>query len=315
MKLNISIVNILLLFIGMEINAQEKTILLWEGKIPEEIIVNYEETEIYKDNELQSVSKVTVPTITIYTPSEIKANGTAVIIFPGGGYSHLSMNKEGKKVAKWLNSLGITAYLLKYRMPDDRTMKDKTIGPLQDAQEAVRMVRRNAKKWNLDASKIGVMGFSAGGHLAATLSIHFTEITYDSIENTSSRPDFTILIYPVISMQNEIANKGSKEKLLGLNPSSELIKKFSCDLNVNADTPKTFIVHATDDQSVPVENSINYYFSMLNNSINYYLALKNNKIQCELHLYEKGGHGFGLGLIDTSKNWTQDCENLLNNNI
>ncbi len=303
MKLNISIVNILLLFIGMEINAQEKTILLWEGKIPEEIIVNYEETEIYKDNELQSVSKVTVPTITIYTPSEIKANGTAVIIFPGGGYSHLSMNKEGKKVAKWLNSLGITAYLLKYRMPDDRTMKDKTIGPLQDAQEAVRMVRRNAKKWNLDASKIGVMGFSAGGHLAATLSIHFTEITYDSIENTSSRPDFTILIYPVISMQNEIANKGSKEKLLGLNPSSELIKKFSCDLNVNADTPKTFIVHATDDQSVPVENSINYY-----------LALKNNKIQCELHLYEKGGHGFGLGLIDTSKNWTQDCENWLKNN-
>ncbi len=303
MKLNISIVNILLLFIGMEINAQEKTILLWEGKIPEEIIVNYEETEIYKDNELQSVSKVTVPTITIYTPSEIKANGTAVIIFPGGGYSHLSMNKEGKKVAKWLNSLGITAYLLKYRMPDDRTMKDKTIGPLQDAQEAVRMVRRNAKKWNLDASKIGVMGFSAGGHLAATLSIHFTEITYDSIENTSSRPDFTILIYPVISMQNEIANKGSKEKLLGLNPSSELIKKFSCDLNVNADTPKTFIVHATDDQSVPVENSINYY-----------LALKNNKIQCELHLYEKGGHGFGLGLIDNSKNWTQDCENWLKNN-
>lgn len=303
MKLNISIVNILLLFIGMEINAQEKTILLWEGKIPEEIIVNYEETEIYKDNELQSVSKVTVPTITIYTPSEIKANGTAVIIFPGGGYSHLSMNKEGKKVAKWLNSLGITAYLLKYRMPDDRTMKDKTIGPLQDAQEAVRMVRRNAKKWNLDASKIGVMGFSAGGHLAATLSTHFTEITYDSIENTSSRPDFTILIYPVISMQNEIANKGSKEKLLGLNPSSELIKKFSCDLNVNADTPKTFIVHATDDQSVPVENSINYY-----------LALKNNKIQCELHLYEKGGHGFGLGLIDTSKNWTQDCENWLKNN-
>jgi acetyl esterase/lipase len=284
----------------MEINAQEKTILLWEGKIPEEIIVNYEETEIYKDNELQSVSKVTVPTITIYTPSEIKANGTAVIIFPGGGYSHLSMNKEGKKVAKWLNSLGITAYLLKYRMPDDRTMKDKTIGPLQDAQEAVRMVRRNAKKWNLDASKIGVMGFSAGGHLAATLSTHFTEITYDSIENTSSRPDFTILIYPVISMQNEIANKGSKEKLLGLNPSSELIKKFSCDLNVNADTPKTFIVHATDDQSVPVENSINYY-----------LALKNNKIQCELHLYEKGGHGFGLGLIETSKNWTKDCENWL----
>jgi acetyl esterase/lipase len=208
------------------------------------------------------------------------------------------MNKEGKKVAKWLNSFGITAYLLKYRMPSDLTMRDKTIGPLQDAQEAVRMVRRNAKKWNLDSNKIGVIGFSAGGHLAATLSTNFSEITYESIDNTSPRPDFTILMYPVISMKNEIANKGSKEKLLGLNPSEELIKKFSSDLNVNSTTPNTFIAHATDDQSVPVENSINYY-----------LALKNNKIQCELHLYEKGGHGFGLGVLDTSKNWTQDCEN------
>lgn len=303
MKINISIVNILLLFIGMEINAQEKTIFLWEGKIPGEIIVNYEEEEIYKDNELQSTSRVVVPTITLYTPTETKPNGTSVIIFPGGGYSHLSMNKEGKKVAKWLNSLGITAFLLKYRMPSDLTMRDKTIGPLQDAQEAVRMVRRNAKKWNLDSNKIGVIGFSAGGHLAATLSTNFSEITYESIDNTSARPDFTILIYPVISMQKEIAHKGSKEKLLGINPSEKLTKKFSCDLNVNADTPKTFIVHATDDQSVPVENSINYY-----------LALKNNKIQCELHRYEKGGHGFGLGLIDTSKNWTQDCENWIQNN-
>jgi acetyl esterase/lipase len=303
MKINISIVNILLLFIGMEINAQEKTIFLWEGKIPGEIIVNYEEEEIYKDNELQSTSRVVVPTITLYTPTETKPNGTSVIIFPGGGYSHLSMNKEGKKVAKWLNSLGITAILLKYRLPSDLTMRDKTIGPLQDAQEAVRMVRRNAKKWNLDSTKIGVIGFSAGGHLAATLSTNFSEITYKSIDNTSALPDFTILIYPVISMQKEIAHKGSKEKLLGINPSEELMKKFSSDLNVNADTPKTFIAHATDDQSVPVENSINYY-----------LALKNNKIQCELHLYEKGGHGFGLGVIATSKNWIQDCENWIQNN-
>jgi acetyl esterase/lipase len=298
MKILNSIFFIIITIIGMNLQAQDKTISLWEFEIPGEIIVNYEEQEIYKDNELKSTSRVVVPTITLYTPKEIKPNGTSVIIFPGGGYSHLSMNKEGKKVAKWLNSLGITAFLLKYRMPSDLTMRDKTIGPLQDAQEAVRMVRRNAKKWNLDSNKIGVIGFSAGGHLAATLSTNFSEITYESIDNTGARPDFTILIYPVISMKNEIANKGSKEKLLGINPSEELTKKFSCDLNVNADTPKTFIVHATDDQSVPVENSINYY-----------LALKNNKIQCELHLYEKGGHGFGLGVLDTSKNWTQDCEN------
>jgi acetyl esterase/lipase len=117
------------------------------------------------------------------------------------------MNKEGKKVAKWLNSLGITAFLLKYRMPSDLTMLDKSIGPLQDAQEAVRMVRRNAKKWNLDDDKIGVIGFSAGGHLAASLSTNFSEITYESSDNTSPRPDFTILIYPVISMQKEITHK------------------------------------------------------------------------------------------------------------
>lgn len=289
---------IIVLMTGIIVHAQDKKIPLWEGQIPGEIIVNREENEVYKDNELQSTSDVTIPTISIFTPTDVKANGTAVIIFPGGGYSHLSMNKEGKKVAKWLNSFGITAYLLKYRMPSDLTMRDKTIGPLQDAQEAVRMVRRNAKKWNLDSNKIGVIGFSAGGHLAATLSTNFSEITYESLDNTSPRPDFTILIYPVISMKNEIANKGSKEKLLGLYPSEELIKKFSSDLNVNSTTPNTFIAHATDDQSVPVENSINYY-----------LALKNNKIQCELHLYEKGGHGFGLGVLDTSKNWTQDCEN------
>jgi len=289
---------IIVLMTGIIVHAQDKKIPLWEGQIPGEIIVNREENEVYKDNELQSTSDVTDPTISIFTPTDVKANGTSVIIFPGGGYSHLSMNKEGKKVAKWLNSFGITAYLLKYRMPSDLTMRDKTIGPLQDAQEAVRMVRRNAKKWNLESNKIGVIGFSAGGHLAATLSTNFSEITYESVDNTSPRPDFTILIYPVISMKNEIANKGSKEKLLGLNPSEELIKKFSSDLNVNSTTPNTFIAHATDDQSVPVENSINYY-----------LALKNNKIQCELHLYEKGGHGFGLGVLDTSKNWTQDCEN------
>jgi acetyl esterase/lipase len=210
---------LLLLIFEMNLRAQDKTIPLWEDKIPGETIAdNYEEKEVYKDGELQSTSQVRVPTISIINPTEIKANGTSVIIFPGGGYSHLSMNKEGKKVAKWLNSLGITAFLLKYRLPSDRTMKDKTIGPLQDAQEAVRMVRKNAIKWNLDPAKIGVIGFSAGGHLAATLSTNFEEKTYESRNTISPRPDFTILIYPVISMQNEITHKGSKEKLLGLNP-------------------------------------------------------------------------------------------------
>ena len=297
---------IIVLLIGMNLNilAQNKTIALWDEKIPGEILsVNYEEKEIYSENELQSTSNVKIPTLTIYTPNEISANGTSIIIFPGGGYSHLSMNKEGKKIAKWLNSLGITAFVLKYRMPSDEIMKDKSIGPLQDAQEAVRMVRRNAKKWNLDTNKIGVIGFSAGGHLAATLSTRYEEKTYESTDNTSSKPNFALLVYPVISMNTAITNKGSKEKLLGLNPSQELTDKFSSELHVNSTTPPTFIVHASDDKSVPVENSINYY-----------LALKNMKIQAEMHIYEKGGHGFGLGIIDTSKNWTNDCENWLKSN-
>ena len=297
---------IIVLLIGTRLNvlAQNKTIVLWKDKIPGEILsVNYEEKEIYSENELQSTSNVKTPTITIYTPNEISVNGTSIIVFPGGGYSHLSMNKEGEKIAKWFNSLGITAFVLKYRMPSDEIMKDKSIGPLQDAQEAVRMVRRNAKKWNLDSNKIGVIGFSAGGHLAATLSTRYEEKTYESTDNTSSKPNFAILIYPVVSMNSAITHKGSKEKLLGLNPSQELTDKFSCELHVNSTTPPTFIVHASDDKSVPVENSINYY-----------LALKNKKVQTEMHIYEKGGHGFGLGIIDTSKNWTNDCVNWLKSN-
>ena len=297
---------VLVLLIGMNLNilAQNKPIALWEEKIPGEILsVNYEEKEIYSENELKSTSNVKTPTLTIYTPNEISANGTSVIVFPGGGYSHLSMNKEGGKIAKWFNSLGITAFVLKYRMPSDEIMKDKSIGPLQDAQEAVRMVRRNAKKWNLDSTKIGVIGFSAGGHLAATLSTRYEEITYESNYNTSSKPNFALLVYPVISMNKAITNKGSRDKLLGLNPSQELINKFSSELHVNSTTPPTFIVHASDDKSVLVENSINYY-----------LALKNTKVQTEMHIYEKGGHGFGLGTIETSKNWTNDCENWLKSN-
>jgi acetyl esterase/lipase len=236
-------------------------------------------------------------------PAEIKPNQTAIIIFPGGGYSHLSMDKEGTKVAEWLNTLGIAAFVLKYRLPSDLIMKNKTIGPLQDAQEAIRYVRENAAKWNINPNKIGVLGFSAGGHLAATLSTHYDDKVYETKSKISARPDFSLLIYPVISMENEITHKGSQTSLLGKNPSKELIDSFSNEKKVTAQTPPTFIVHATDDTAVLPENSINYY-----------LALKRNGITSELHLYEKGGHGFGPGLKDTSKFWTKDCEEWLKSN-
>lgn len=291
---------ILLLGITTQLQAQNQVIPLWKT-IPQEIKASdYQEKEIIKDGKVQSTSQVSIPTLSIFFTKEIKQNQAAVIILPGGGYSHLAIDKEGTKVAEWLNSLGIVAFVLKYRLPNDLIMTNKTVGPLQDAQEAMRIVRLNAAKWNIDPNKIGIMGFSAGGHLASTLSTHYDERVYETSSKISARPDFSILIYPVVSMENDITHKGSQTSLLGANASPELITSFSNEKQVTAQTPTTFIVHATDDTAVLPENSINYY-----------LALKKNGVTSELHLYESGGHGFGLGVKDTSKFWTRDCEEWL----
>lgn len=294
---------LILLFLGIGISgfSQNTEIPLW-NKIPDAITaIDYkEETTKDKEGFINRVLKVSQPTVTVFLADAKIANGTAVVICPGGAYHHLSINKEGYKTAKWLNTLGISAFVLKYRLPSDLIMKDKSIGPLQDAQEAIRMVRRNAEKWKLNPDKIGVIGFSAGGHLASTLATKFDEKVYTPKDDTSARPDFSILIYPVISMQDAITHKGSKTNLLGENPSVEMTDKYSNEKQVNNTTPKTFIVHATDDKLVPVENSINYY-----------LALKENNIPVEMHIYENGGHGFGLGVEGTNKTWTKACENWL----
>jgi len=292
------------LFSGLfSIRAQNQTIPLW-NKIPDEIkATDYKEKEILKDGKLQSTSQVSVPTLSIFIPKEVKPNQTAVVICPGGGYTHLAFEKEGTKVAEWFNSIGIAAFVLKYRMPTDLTMKNKSVGPLQDAQEAIRYVRQNAAKWNIDPNKIGILGFSAGGHLASTASTHYDDKVYESAYKVSARPDFSLLIYPVISMENEITHKGSQTNLLGNNPSKELIDSFSNEKKVTSKTPPTFLIHATDDTVVIPENSINYY-----------LALKKNGVSAEMHVYEKGGHGFGLGVADTSKFWTRDCEEWLKSN-
>lgn len=291
----------LLLFgIITHLHAQNKTLALW-NKIPDEISnPDYKEKEVIKEGRIQSTSLVTTPTLSVFLPKEIKLNQTAVLIFPGGGYSHLSMDKEGTKVAEWLNTLGIVAFVLKYRLPSDLIMKNKSVGPLQDAQEAVRYVRSNAAKWNIDPNKIGTIGFSAGGHLASTLVTHFNDKVYDSKFSSSARPDFSILIYPVISMENGITHKGSQTNLLGKDPSQILIDGFSNEKRITSETPPTFLIHASDDGAVLPENSINYY-----------LALKEKNIPAELHIYETGGHGFGLGVKDTSRFWTNDCKQWL----
>lgn len=287
------------MFLSWFANSQNNEIPVWKN-IPGAIESKDYNEEIKRDSEgnVSGVNKVSVPTITTFFAE--KSNGTAVIICPGGGYGHLAINKEGYKVAQWLNTLGISAFVLKYRLPNDLIMKEKSIAPLQDVQEAVRIVRRNAEKWHIDPNKIGVMGFSAGGHLASTAATHYDDKVYEVADKISAHPDFSILIYPVISMQEGITHMGSRNNLLGEKASAESIDKYSNEKRVDANTPKTFLVHATDDKAVPVENSINYY-----------LALKQNKVPAEMHIYENGGHGFGLGIEGTNKYWPKDCENWL----
>lgn len=284
--------------------SQTKEIPLWD-KIPGAIeAADYkQEPRLDAQGNITGIRKVTEPTLKIFLADNKISKNAAVIICPGGAYALLSHDKEGDKVAEWFKSIGISAFVLKYRLPSDVIMKDKTIGPLQDAQEAIRTLRRRAQEWNLDPAKIGVIGFSAGGHLASTLSTHYNDKVYDSKDNISARPDFSILIYPVISMDEAITHKGSKENLLGKNPIPEMVEKYSNEKQVTAETPKTFLVHATDDKAVPVENSINYY-----------LALKQHQVPVEMHIYENGGHGFGLGVQGTNKNWPKACEKWLVSN-
>ena len=281
------------------LHAQNEEMQLWSSEIPGSIKAD-DYDEIYNEN-LDQLRKVINPTLTLFLPE--KPNGTSIVICPGGGYAYLAINKEGFKVAEWLNTLGVTAFVLKYRLPSDDIMQDKSVGPLQDAQESIRFIRRHAEKWQLNPDKIGIIGFSAGGHVASTLSTHYNDTVYKVADSISAKPNFSILAYPVISMETEIAHKGSRNNLLGVSPSNELIEHFSNEKHIDSNTPATFLVHANDDKGVPVENSIHYF-----------LALKKHKVLSEIHLYQNGGHGFGLGNKGTSQNWTNQCEEWLYNN-
>ena len=244
---------------------------------------------------------VTEPTLDMYPAPPEKATGTAVVICPGGGYYGLAIRHEGVSVARWLNTLGITAFVLKYRLPSDAIMSDKSVGPLQDAQKAIRVVRQHASEWGIHPDRIGIMGFSAGGHLASTLSTHFQENVYEPTDATSARPDFSILVYPVISMNEGVTHMGSRVNLLGENPSSDQVKRFSNELHVTAQTPPTFLVHSSDDAAVSVQNSIAYA-----------TALSNYHVSCELHIYQSGGHGYGLGYSkNTESSWPDACRKWL----
>ena len=293
---------IFVLVMSAKLLSAQKTMNLYEGKVPNsKIAADYIELAdtAFADKKIR-ISKVTQPQLSAFYPD--KRNGISVIICPGGGYARLAVSNEGNEIVKALNEQGITAFVLKYRLPSDLIMEDKTIGPLQDAEQAIKLVREHAVEWGINPDKIGIMGFSAGGHLASTLGTHYKNVVIDNPKNTNLRPDFMALIYPVITM-SALTHQGSKNNLLGLTPSEELIKLYSNELQVNAETPSTFIVHANDDKTVPSENSIDFARN-----------LKQAGVKSELHLYQAGGHGFGLNNKTTQEKWFLSFVNWLKAN-
>ena len=266
--------------------SQNHTLPLWNGNPPLQTDMGL--AEDVRQEGIIRIANVQIPTIEVYLPTKQIATGEAVVIFPGGGYGILAYDWEGTDFAKWLNAQGIAGIVVKYRLPISKSLTDPKEVPLMDAQRAIRLVRQHAAAWSIDPAKVGVMGFSAGGHLASTLSTQYThevDRPKDAIDALSARPDFSILVYPVISFRDAAAHSGSRKNLIGENASQELLDRFSGELNVTSETPPTFLVHAQDDKGVPIENSLLYY-----------QALHKNGVKASLHIYPSGGHGFGFGL-------------------
>lgn len=259
---------------------------LWPNGAPNSNELKGDEQEM--DN--GRVSNIKNPDITVYRAEN--PNGMAVIMCPGGGYARLAMNHEGHDMAPWFNTQGITYVVLKYRMPNGHNEV-----PFSDVEQAIRLVRQHAAEWNINPAKIGIMGASAGGHLASTLATHYT--------SKETRPDFQILLYPVITMDANFTHAGSRENLITKNPSADLIAKYSNELQVNAQTPQAFIALSSDDKAVLPQNSINYY-----------LALLKHNVPATMHIYPTGGHGWGFRDNFTYKRqWTDELEKWLRNGV
>lgn len=259
---------------------------LWPNGAPNSNELKGDEQEM--DN--GRVTNIKNPDITVYRAEH--PSGIAVIMCPGGGYARLAMNHEGHDMAPWFNTQGITYVVLKYRMPNGHREV-----PFSDVEQAIRLVRQHAAEWNINPAKVGIMGASAGGHLASTLATHYT--------SKETRPDFQILLYPVITMDANFTHAGSRENLITKNPSADLIAKYSNELQVNAQTPQAFIALSSDDKAVLPQNSINYY-----------LALLKHNVPATMHIYPTGGHGWGFRDNFTYKRqWTDELEKWLRNGV
>lgn len=254
------------------------------------------EIHLYPDNKILFAKEETeIPKLTVYLPAQKKSN-IAVIVCSGGSYGGRANSWEGIPACKKLNEAGITAFLLDYRVPKASKMDHKEIVPLTDAQRAIQYVRENAKEYKINAGKIGIMGFSAGGHLVTTVETHFEKSVLENPKHTSLRPDFVVAVYPVVSFADSLTHWDSRRNLIGPDITPEEIKEYSNELQVTANTPPTFIVSAIDDDVVKVENSL--YLEA---------ALRQHEVPVEIFLYAKGGHGFGVNNKTAAKQWTGPC--------
>ncbi|WP_418501196.1 alpha/beta hydrolase [Flagellimonas sp.] len=278
-------------------SAQDTIMPLWPKAIPNQIESEEKEVVEHTDDGITWVTNVQIPTLEVYLPAPKHANGQAVLIFPGGGYHGLAYDWEGTDIAKALTLKGVAGIVVKYRLPGSKSItKGKNVVPLQDAQRAIRLVRSKAAEWGIAPGKIGIMGFSAGGHLASSLGTHYKDKVYqwqDAADDLSARPDFMALIYPVITLGHPSTHTGSRASLLGGNPTQEEVDYLSNEKHVDGETPPTFLLHAMDDKAVPVENSTLFF-----------TALRQHQVPATMHVYPSGGHGFSMALNDERlKNW------------
>lgn len=294
------IVSLIICLFFMNFAEGQEVIPLYSTEIPNSKPAPDKEKKEVRDNGMEIISGISIPSLTVFLPDPAVRTGTAIIICPGGGYTINAIKHEGMDVARELIKWGIAAFVLKYRIPDDNTMGDKEIGPLQDAQQAIHKVRENAKAWNIDPQKIGLMGFSAGGHLASTAATHYKTPVIPGGKASNLRPDFLILGYPVISFTDSIGHLGSRNNLLGNSPSREKILQYSNERQVTRETPPAFLFHAADDKVVLAANSLAFYKSLLKHAV-----------PAELHIYERGGHGFGIDNPTTAEKWMNSLKNWL----
>ncbi len=290
---------VLLLAVAWVCRADSQVVPLWPDAVPGNVVSEDLEEAALRNNETR-YSKVCQPTLEVFLPAQASQPCGAVMICPGGGYARLAYTHEGVWVAEELNKLGVAAAVLKYRLPDDQISSERNLRPLQDAQRGLQLLHEQAGAWGIDPTRIGIMGFSAGGHLAATASTHFNDVLVEGATVEQVKPDFSILVYPVISMTSELTHKGSRDRLIGSEASDAQVRYYSNEQQVTAEMSPVCLVHSADDRTVKVENSLCLFE-----------ALRAHKVPAELHVLDRGGHGYGLRPHADMNRWFKCLEGFL----